>query len=54
LDEKGTALTILLTAGADPMARDKVGKTALHYAVDRKSVTLVAMPLRYGADPDIS
>jgi ankyrin repeat protein len=47
LDEKAAAPTILLTAGADLTARNNAGKTAPHYVVDKKSVTLATMLLRY-------
>lgn len=43
---------VLLRAGADPYARDRIGKTALHLACARGHAAAVAALLRTGMDPD--
>ncbi len=44
-------VTALLDAGANPNARDKYGRTPLHWAVDYSTPAIVAALLKAGADP---
>jgi ankyrin repeat protein len=45
------AIRMLLEKGADPTAQDKVGKTPLHFALQKGNVEGIRMLLEKGADP---
>lgn len=45
---------LLLAHGADPNERDRQGRTPLHHAVSRRSLSLIRLLLAYGADPDLT
>jgi ankyrin repeat protein len=46
-------LALLLDHGADPNIGDQDGKLPLHYAINAQSPEMVALFLKYGADPKV-